>query len=102
MNINTDSFGVWVLDPPDEDETDTLAAVLNEHLAVLATSPGMVATAFTGRQALTPETDLPDAYRVWNETVLGTWMWIDTEGIARETADPIRFVIPDPSSGVIV
>lgn len=63
--------------------------MMDAHLTMLATSPGMAATAFTGRQALTPETDLPYSYRVWSETVMGTWVWIDTDGIVVEVAAPL-------------
>lgn len=91
MNINLSSN--YNIDR-DSGNAQSVSDQLDEHLTVLAMAPGMKAVQFTGRQALLPETDLPDAYRVWNETALGTWMWINTEGIAYETYDPIRFVEP--------
>jgi hypothetical protein len=69
-----------------------LTEALNEHLTVLATTPSMSGYAFTGRQALLPETDLPDAYRVWSETVQNTWVWIDTDGCIIETRNPMFYV----------
>jgi hypothetical protein len=94
MNINLSRFGKRGSDPYriDEDEDQTVVEALNEHLALLATAPGLGAVAFTGRQALLPETDLPDAYRVWNETATGTWIWINTDGVCIETFDPMRYV----------
>lgn len=79
MNINLAHYG--------EDDGEELIEMLDTHVTVLARTTSYT---FSGRQALLPETDLPDAYRVWNETMVGTWVWVNTEGELIETAEPMK------------
>lgn len=79
----------------DEGEPLSVTDTMDAHLALLTQT---TAYAFTGRQALLPETDLPDAYRVWNETADGNWVWVNPDGEIIVRARPMLFR-PDVEGG---
>lgn len=83
MNINLATTYM-----PADSPYAAITDAMDEHLALLAETAGYP---FTGRQALLPETDLPDAYRVWNETSMGVWVWVNPDGVIVESNNPMRY-----------